>query len=66
MHLKDSIRLFQRLGVDPQSLSVQEFNAAYLRLAKRYHPDSNDQPTPELMAHINAARQAIQQTLRHG
>jgi hypothetical protein len=50
--------LFRRLGIDPGSISDKEFSAAYYRLAKRYHPDLNPR-TAELMAHINAARNAI-------
>ena len=50
--------LFRRLGADPEYLSRKEFNAAYFRLALRYHPDLNPK-TGELMASINAARTTI-------
>ena len=58
MTLEEALLLFRRLGIDPGSVSDKEFSAAYYRLAKRYHPDLNPR-TAELMAHINAARNAI-------
>jgi DnaJ-class molecular chaperone len=57
--LDDAFALFKRLGVDAQSLSAEEFTAAYYELAKRYHPDRGNQNTQDLMANINAARTII-------
>ena len=62
----DAVALFQRLGIDVRSISVQEFTAAYFALAKRYHPDRGNQHTHELMANINAARTAILRCRRAG
>ena len=59
MTLQESFRLFSRLGVDVPSLSAREFTAAYLELAKRFHPDIGNQDTEPLMANINAARAMI-------
>jgi DnaJ-class molecular chaperone len=59
LHLTDALLLFRRLGVDVPSLSAKEFTLAYLRLAKRYHPDQGNPKSHELMANINAARTEI-------
>jgi curved DNA-binding protein CbpA len=64
MGLQDAFLLFRRLGVDVPSLPPKEFEAAYLDLAKRYHPDVGGQPTNELMANINAARATIRDGYR--
>ena len=58
MTLQEAFSLFRRLGVNAQSLSRQEFDAGYYRLAKRYHPDTNPNAA-ELMANINSARRTI-------
>ncbi len=58
MILLDAFTLLRRLGADPELLSGQEFNAAYYRLAWRYHPDVKP-GARELMANINAARTTI-------
>ena len=65
MHLADALTLYKRLGIDVPSLSAREFNLAYFRLAKRYHPDQGNQNSQELMANINAARTTILQAHRH-
>jgi curved DNA-binding protein CbpA len=65
MTLQDACTLFRRLGVDPESISPKEFNMAYFRLARRYHPDVNPN-TQELMANLNAARRTILETYRPG
>lgn len=59
MHLQDAFTLFARLGIDVRQLSRREFSLRYYALARRYHPDQNNQDTHELMANINAARTAI-------
>jgi curved DNA-binding protein CbpA len=64
MGLEDACLLFRRLGIDALSLAPKEFEAAYLDLARRYHPDIGNQPTHELMANINAARAAILEGFR--
>lgn len=58
MMLEEAVLLFRRLGVNVQTLSPEEFNAAYYRLALRYHPDISPR-THELMANINAARTVV-------
>jgi curved DNA-binding protein CbpA len=63
MVLDDAFGLFRRLGVNVEMLSRAEFSSAYLRLARRYHPDVNPN-TEELMANINAARRVILQSYR--
>jgi hypothetical protein len=65
VHLKDALILFKRLGVDVRSLSVREFSLAYLQLARRYHPDSGNPKSHELMANINAARTTILKAYDH-
>jgi curved DNA-binding protein CbpA len=65
VRLADALTLFKRLGVDVPSLSAREFNLAYFRLAKRYHPDRGNQNGHELMANINAARATILTGYRH-
>jgi DnaJ-class molecular chaperone len=62
--LHDALLLFSRLGIDVPSLSTKEFADAYLRLAKRYHPDKGNQSTHDLMANINAARTTILEVYR--
>lgn len=56
--MQEAITLFRRLGVDVSALTRDEFNAAYRRLARRFHPDISPS-TGELMANINAARSAV-------
>lgn len=65
MHLTEALTLYRRLGVDVPSLSVREFNLAYWRLAKRYHPDQGNPNNHQLMANINAARTTILKAYRH-
>jgi DnaJ-class molecular chaperone len=65
VHLKDALILFKRLGVDVRSLSAREFSLAYLQLARRYHPDSGNPKSHELMANINAARTTILKAYDH-
>lgn len=65
MHLADALALYKRLGVDVPSLSAREFNLAYFRLAKRYHPDRGNQNSQELMANINSARTMILKAYHH-
>jgi hypothetical protein len=38
MSLQDAFTLFRRLGVNAETSSRAEFNAAYTGLARRYHP----------------------------
>src|SRR5689334_12247724 len=40
MSLQDAFTLFRRLGADAETISRAEFNAAYIGLARRYHPDA--------------------------
>ena len=40
MSLQDAFTLFRRLGVNAETISRAEFNAAYIGLARRYHPDA--------------------------
>ncbi len=58
MALRQAFVLFRRLGVNVESMSRAEFSAAYIRLARRYHPDVNPS-AHELMANINRARRTI-------
>ena len=58
MKLQDALNLFRRLGVDPLALSRAEFDDAYYRLARRYHPDARP-GTQDLMANINSARRLL-------
>jgi len=58
MSLQQALALFRRLGVNPESLSRDAFGAAFLQLAKRYHPDVNPSAA-ELMANLNSARGTI-------
>jgi DnaJ-class molecular chaperone len=62
--LDEAFSLFHRFGVDVRSISAKDFTAAYFALAKRYHPDSGNQQTHDLMANINAARTAILHSYR--
>ena len=66
MLLDEALSIFKRLGVDVRSISAKEFTTAYFALAKRYHPDRGNQNTRELMANINAARNAILKCSRIG
>ena len=63
MSMRDAIMLFRRLGVDVPALDRRGFDAAYHRLAWRYHPDVSP-GTHELMANINAARATILKSFR--
>ena len=65
MTLQEALALYRRLGVSVESISRAEFNAAYIRLAKRYHPDANP-GREELMANLNSARRTILQSYRPG
>jgi DnaJ-class molecular chaperone len=65
VHLKDALILFKRLGVDVRSLSARKFSLAYLQLARRYHPDSGNPKSHELMANINAANTTILKAYDH-
>ena len=58
MTLEEAYSLFHRLGVDARGISHKEFRAAYVHLARCYHPDQ-DPKYHELMANINAARTTI-------
>ena len=64
MNLQDAFRLFSRLGFDVPQLSHKQFAAAYVLLAKRYHPNGGLFVNEELMKNINAARTTILQTFR--
>ena len=59
MTLHDAFRLFSRLGIDVPHLTRAEFAAAYIALAKRYHPNGGTFADEELMKNINAARTTI-------
>jgi curved DNA-binding protein CbpA len=63
MSLQAALSLFRRLGVNPESLSRDAFNAAFYQLARRYHPDVNP-GAAELMANINNARRTILDSYR--
>ena len=63
MTLQEALALYRRLGVSVESISRAEFKAAYIRLAKRYHPDVDPRNTG-LMANINRARRTILETYR--
>ena len=65
MSLQDAFALFRRLGVNAETISRAEFNAAYIGLARRYHPDANPN-TEDLMANINRARRTILQSYKPG
>jgi curved DNA-binding protein CbpA len=58
MSFADALALFRRLGVNVETMSLNDFNSSYFALAKRYHPDRNPHGA-ELMANINAARVTI-------
>ena len=60
MTLHDAFRLFSGLGVDVPALTGREFHAAYIVLARRYHPNGGNSPNEELMKNINAARTTVQ------
>ena len=61
MALRQAFVLFRRLGVNVESMSRAEFSPAYIRLARRYHPDVNPS-AHELMANMNQARRIIIQS----
>jgi hypothetical protein len=63
MSLAEALALFRRLGVNVETLTLREFRIRYVALAKRYHTDLNPQ-NAELMANINAARDAILNSYR--
>ena len=63
MSLAEAFALFRRLGVNVEIMNQRDFSIRYFALAKRYHPDRNPQGA-ELMAHINAAREAILNSYR--
>jgi curved DNA-binding protein CbpA len=65
MTLQRSFALFRRLGVNVESMTRTEFHAAYIRLAKRYHPDVNPS-AHEMMANMNQARRIIIQSYPPG
>ena len=65
MSLQDAFTLFRRLGVNAETISRAEFNAAYIGLARRYHPDANPN-TEDLMANINRARRTILESYKPG
>jgi len=65
MSLQDAFTLFRRLGVNAETISRAEFNAAYIGLARRYHPDANPD-TEDLMANINRARRTILEAYKPG
>jgi hypothetical protein len=62
--LQDAFRLFSRLGVDVAQLTHKQFAAAYIVLAKRYHPNGGFLVDEELMKNINAARTTVLQSFR--
>jgi curved DNA-binding protein CbpA len=61
MTLQNAFALFRHLGVNVESMTRVEFRAAYIRLARRYHPDVNPSAR-ELMTNMNQARQMIIQS----
>ena len=65
MTLQDALMLFRRLGVNVDTISRGEFNAAYMGLARRFHPDVNPS-AHELMANLNQARSTILRSYRPG
>jgi curved DNA-binding protein CbpA len=65
MTLQDALALFRRLGVNVESISRAEFNAAYMSLARRLHPDVNPS-AHELMANLNQARSTILKSYHPG
>jgi len=58
MSLAEAFALFRRLGINVETMNQRDFSTSYFALAKRYHPDRNPH-SAELMANINAAREAI-------
>jgi len=65
MSLQDAFTLFRRLGADAETISRAEFNAAYIGLARRYHPDASPN-AEDLMANINRARRTILESYKPG
>ena len=65
MSLQDAFTLFRRLGVNAETISRAEFNAAYIGLARRYHPDASPSSN-DLMANINRARRTILEAYKPG
>jgi curved DNA-binding protein CbpA len=63
MVLQDALLLFRRLGVNVETISRAEFNAAYMDLVRRFHPDVNP-GAHELMANLNHARSTILNSYR--
>jgi DnaJ-class molecular chaperone len=63
MVLQDALLLFRRLGVNVEAISRAEFNAAYMALVRRFHPDVNPS-AHELMANLNRARSTILRSYR--
>ena len=63
MSLQDAFRLFRRLGVNVESISRAEFNAAYMDLVRRFHPDVHP-GAHELMANLNHARSTVLNSYR--
>ena len=61
MTLPNAFALFRRLGVNVESITGVEFRAAYIRLARRYHPDVAPRGH-EMMANMNQARRIIIQS----
>ena len=65
MSLQNAFTLFRRLGLNAETTSRAKFNAAYMGLARRYHPDANPN-TEDLMANINRARRTILESYKPG
>jgi DnaJ-class molecular chaperone len=63
MILHDALLLFRRLGVNVESISRAELNAAYMHLVRRFHPDVNP-GAHDLMANLNHARSVILRSYR--
>ena len=51
-------RSFRAVPPISETMNQRDFSTSYFALAKRYHPDRNPH-SAELMANINAAREAI-------
>ena len=56
MSLAEAFALFRRLGINVETMNQRDFSTSYFALAKRYHRNPH---SAELMANINAAREAI-------
>ena len=68
MSLQDAFTLFRRLGADAETISRAEFNAAYIGLARRYHPDArpNTEDLNGEHPNISRARRTILEAYKPG